>query len=425
MCLTIPAKIIEVTPDSVTVEDADGKKELDTPLTPGLDVGDWVLYINRLVIRKIEPEDAQEILDLLKSGKAIDTSLLPSRFHQAVEAIHSESYGIDDLVYLLGTDTEEKEALLREADTVRRGYLKDFICIHGIIEFSNHCIRDCQYCGLRSENISVERYRMESSEIIDAAKDAVKIKGYKLLVLQSGEDPFYTATMMAEIVKSIKKDCRVFIFISVGERGYEFYEELKAAGASGVLLRFESSNEDLFNKIHPNGKNFKERFEHLSFLKELGYYIATGSLTGLPGQALEDIALDILVTKKWANMVSTGPFIPCPDTPLSASAHGDTEMQLKVNAVLRLVMKSSRIPVVTALETQSGEEGRRRALRSGANSLMINLTPEKYRALYSIYPDKFHDDKSVFVKYGLYKYEESFSMLEERMQEEISGSDDG
>lgn len=420
MCLTIPAKIIKVDSTGVTVESADGTKRLDTPLTPELSVGDWVLFINSLVIRKIEPEDALEILDLLESGKPVDRSLLSSDFRKSVEAIHSENYDVDDLTYLLETEGDEKEALFMEADTVRRGFLKDFICIHGIIEFSNYCEKDCTYCGLRSDNASVERYRMEPSEIVALAHDAVNSKGYKLLVLQSGEDTFYTPSMTAQIIRDIKKDCRVFIFVSAGARGYGFYEEAKRAGASGVLLRFETSNEGLFNRVHPEGKDFKERFEHLKFLKELGYYVATGSLTGLPGQGIKDIARDILETKRWANMVSTGPFLPSPGTPLSDAVAADPEFQLKVNAVLRLVMKSSRIPVVTALETQSGTEGRRRALRSGANSLMINLTPERYRALYSIYPDKFHDDESVFTKYGLYKYEESFSMLEERMRIELS-----
>ena len=129
MCLTIPAKIIKVDSTGVTVESADGTKRLDTPLTPELSVGDWVLFINSLVIRKIEPDDAREILDLLESGKPIDRSLLSNDFRKSVEAIHSENYDVDDLTYLLETEGDEKEALFMEADTVRRGFLKDFICI--------------------------------------------------------------------------------------------------------------------------------------------------------------------------------------------------------------------------------------------------------------------------------------------------------
>ncbi|MEE8574811.1 MAG: radical SAM protein, partial [Thermodesulfobacteriota bacterium] len=404
---------------SVRVEAPGGIKTLDSPITDGLAPGDWVLHINSLIIRKISSEDAGEIIELLESGNSIDTSLLSARFKETIESAHTGNIKEAEIAYLLGVEGLEKEALLKEADTVRRAYLKDFLCIHGIIEFSNYCTFECGYCGLASGNQTLKRYRMSADEIVGTAIGAVNEKGYKLLVLQSGEDPHYTDNMLTDIIKRIKRACRVFIFISAGERGFDSYRTLKEAGASGVLFRFETSNEELFKRLHAGGKGFKSRFDHLSFLKELGFYIATGSLTGLPGQTLEDIAKDIIETKKFANMVSTGPFIPAPGTPLETSPAGDPELQLKVNAVLRLLMKKARLPVVTAFETLSGEGGRKRALSSGANSLMINLTPEKYRNLYTIYPDKFYDEDSVFVRYGLYKYKESYSMLEERMSEEL------
>ncbi|MFQ5354074.1 MAG: hypothetical protein ACE5DR_03925, partial [Thermodesulfobacteriota bacterium] len=253
---------------------------------------------------------------------------------------------------------------------------------------------------------------------------AVEDNGYKLLVLQSGEDPFFTDEVLVDIIRRIKARSRVFLFISAGERGYASYKLLKEAGASGVLFRFETSNEGLFKKLHSArpgaAKNLENRFEHLAFFKDLGYYIATGSLTGLPGQSLEDIADDILVTKKWANMVSTGPFVPSPYTPLAHYPAGDPELHLKVMAVIRLVMKNARLPVVTAYETLVGERARKRALSSGANSLMINLTPAVYRGRYALYPGKSFDEEDLFVKYGLFKYKGSFEMLEENMLEEFS-----
>ena len=112
-------------------------------------------------------------------------------------------------------------------------------------------------------------------------------------------------------------------------------------------------------------------------------------------------------------------FVPCDNTPLNNFPHGDVEMNLKIIAILRLLIKSSRIPVVTALETLSGEGGRKKALQAGANSLMFNLTPDKYRPFYKIYPDKFFQKETIWQKYGLFKYEESYKMLEERMQEEL------
>ena len=420
MCLTIPAQVTKLEEGKAVIRENDKFKQVQISLVPNLKVGDWILYINDLALKKIPKNEAKEILELLEAPyQKIDISKLSEKFKDIIWASKSRDLTKEEITYLLKTKALEQKALYSEANLVRKTYIKDFICIHGIIEFSNFCKNDCFYCGLRKENLTLPRYRMSVGEIVKTATEAVKKKGYKLLVLQSGEDYFYTDDMLEEIVKKIKEKCRVFIFISIGERGYKCYERLKKAGASGVLFRFETSNAELFKRLHLQGKNLENRFEHLRLMKELGYFIATGSIVGLPGQTIDDLAEDILTTKKWAHMVSTGPLVPCDNTPLADVTHGNIEMNLKTIAILRLMMKSARIPVVTALETLAGENGRKRALQAGANSLMFNLTPENYRPFYKIYPDKFFQKETIWQKYGLFKYEESYKMLEERMTKEI------
>ena len=420
MCLTIPAQVIKLEKGKAVIQENDRFKQIQISLVPNLKVGDWILYINDSALEKIPRNEAKEILELLEVPyQKIDISRLSGKFRDIIQTSKSKDLTKEEVVYLLKTKELEQKALFSEANLVRKTYIKDFICIHGIIEFSNFCKNDCLYCGLRKENLTLPRYRMSIEDIVNIADKAVTEAGYKLLVLQSGEDYFYTDDILEEIIKKIKEKCRVFIFISIGERGYKCYERLKKAGASGVLFRFETSNLELFKKLHPQGKNLANRFEHLRFMKELGYFIATGSIIGLPNQTIENLAEDILTTKKWAHMVSTGPFVPCDNTPLANLVHGNIEMSLKTIAILRLMMKNARIPVVTALETLAGENGRKRALQAGANSLMFNLTPENYRPFYKIYPDKFFQKETIWQKYGLFKYEESYKMLEERMTKEI------
>lgn len=418
MCLTIPAQIAKLEKGKAVIRENERFKQVQISLVPNLKVGDWILYINDLALEKISKKEAKEILELLEAPyQKIDISKLSGKFKNITQMSKSRDLTKEEIVYLLKTKGLEQKALFSEANLVRKTYIKDFICIHGIIEFSNFCKNDCLYCGLRKENLTLPRYRMNIDEIVDIAHKAVTEAGYKLLVLQSGEDCFYTDDMLEEIIKKIKKKCRVFIFISIGERGYQCYKKLKKAGASGVLFRFETANPVLFKNLHSRGKNLENRFEHLRFMKELGYFIATGSIIGLPNQTIEDLAEDILTTKKWAHMVSTGPFVPCDNTPLANLARGDVEMNLKTIAILRLMMKSAKIPVATALETLAGEDGRKKALQAGANSLMFNLTPENYRPFYKIYPNKFFQKETIWQKYGLFKYEESYTMLEERMRE--------
>ncbi len=424
MCLTIPAQIIKLKGFNAVIQDRSIVREINISLIPNLKVGDWILYLSDLAIKKISYSDAIQIKELLEVSRPVNTLKLSSNFINIIKASKIRDLTEEEIIYLLNIKGSEKRALFSEANLVRQTYLKDFICIHGIIEFSNYCRNDCLYCGLRKENQNLKHYRMTSGEIVETAEEAVNKKGYKLLVLQSGEDYFYTTDMLCRIIKKIKERCRVFIFVSIGERGYQFYKKIKQAGASGVLFRFETSNPSLFKKFHSQGKNLENRFKHLEFIKKMGYFIATGSLIGLPGQTIKDLARDILTTKKWANMVSSGPYVLAVDTPLANSSSSVSNLKkigltLKMIAILRLLMKETKIPVVTALETLAGEKGRKEALSAGANSLMLNLTPAKYRPFYKIYDQKFFQKENLWEKYGLFKNEESYEMLDEIMQKEL------
>lgn len=418
MCLTIPAQILRCEGNKAVVLQYDKTVEVNISFMPDVKPGDWILYISSVAIKKIDKTDAEEILELLESKPQLDIAELDPKFVDIIKDSKVRNLTKDEIIYLLKTEGLEREALYREAEITRKTYIRDFICVHGIIEFSNHCRNSCNYCGLRNENSGIKRYRMEPDEVIDCAVNAVNIKGYKLLVLQSGEDTYYSKEMLVRIVKEIKSKCKVFIFISIGDRDYDTYKELKDAGVSGVLYRFEVSNPLLAEKVHD--KDINERFKHLEFMKELGYFIASGSIIGLPGQTVEDMAMDLLTMKKLGiNMISMGPFVPCSNTPYNDKPHGMIDINLKMISVARLMMKNIRIPVVTALETLDPVRGRGLALRAGANALMFNLTPEKYCIDYMIYPERFIERNSIFEKYALFNNDGSYQMLEERLSEEV------
>lgn len=416
MCLTIPSKVVEIKEKKAIIESYDERKEIDIRSIPEVKVNDWILYMSDIAVQRIKPEDAKEILSLLEHVHKTDPSKLDPKFIDIIKASKHRKLEKNEIEYLFQVEGQEKEALFSEADMMRKTNIKDFFCIHGIIEFSNYCVNDCHYCGLRKQNKAILRYRMPIDEIVDTAYKAVTEKGYKLIVLQSGEDPFYTKEKLVEMVKTIKEKCKVFIFMSIGERDFETYKALKEAGANGVLFRFETSNPELFKKIHLQGKDLNKRFEHLKFMRELKYFIASGSLIGIPGQTINDLADDIITIRdKRFDMISMGPFVPCPNTPFAKEKPGHIDLALKMIAILRLEMKDTRIPVVTALETLNPEEGRKKAIQAGANALMFNLTPKKYAPHYEIYKRKEALDNEMWEKYGLYNTEESYKMLEEKL----------
>lgn len=290
------------------------------------------------------------------------------------------------LVILLSAQPgEEEEALYREADILRARYVGDEVYLRGVIEFSNHCRRLCHYCGLRAENKNLRRYRMKKEEIVESARRALEL-GYGTVVLQSGEDTWYSAEMLAEIIAAIK-GMGLAVTLCVGERTREEYALWREAGADRYLLKHETANPQLYQKLHP-GMSWEERITRLQWLRELGYQVGSGNIVGLPGQTLEDLAEDLLLLRSLEiEMAGIGPFIPHPNTPLGSYPAGSLDLTYRVLAVARLVLPWAHLPATTAVGTLS-PNGRQLALQRGANVVMPNLTPRQYRADYQIYPGK-------------------------------------
>lgn len=282
-------------------------------------------------------------------------------------------------------DNSQNDWLFSLADKIRKENVGDEVHLRGLIEFSNICKRTCKYCGLRCENKDIDRYRIEPDDIIFYAQKAVDM-GYKTIVLQSGEDEYYSRELLCKIIKGIKT-LDVALTLSIGERCFDDYKAFKDCGADRYLIRIETTNKELYKKMHPH-MSFENRVRCLKDLGKLGYEVGTGCLVGLPGQTIESLANDILFFKEInADMVGIGPFIAHPHTPLKDCLNGDFTLALKVMALTRILLKNINIPATTAMETLN-PNGRIIALQSGANVVMPNVTTTEYRAKYEIYPNK-------------------------------------
>ena len=312
------------------------------------------------------------------------------------------SYGLltqgEVLSWLTETDSARMETLWALADGVRRRYVGDAVHLRGLVEISNHCVRICGYCGISLHNRDVPRYRMESGEIWECARQAVRL-GFGSIVLQAGEDYGLTRDFIAKLVRRIKEETPLAVTLSLGERPEEDLASWREAGADRYLLRFETSDATLYERIHPSlpGRP-SDRFALLARLREMGYEIGSGVMVGIPGQSYDSLAQDILrFAELDLDMIGVGPFIPHPATPLGEACLPGAErvqvpatedMTYRVLALTRLACPGANIPSTTALATLNREAGRELGLARGANVIMPNLTPAPFRALYEIYPGK-------------------------------------
>ena len=290
--------------------------------------------------------------------------------------------------------------LWQRADQTRQQAVGGQVHLRGLVELSNHCVRLCGYCGLRAENGKLARYRMSQDEVMACAHQAVAF-GYGTVVLQSGEDPGIEAPWMTNLVRRIKAETPLAVTLSLGERDVEELSAWREAGADRYLLRFETSNRGLYERIHPPRPGRRsDRIAMLHVLRHLGYEVGSGVMIGIPGQTYGDLARDIETFRILdLDMIGVGPYLEHPDTPLAKAGYRPlapdgqqlpaTElMTYKVIALARLVCPRANIPSTTALATLNLQTGRELGLVRGANVIMPNLTPPQYRIHYEIYPNK-------------------------------------
>ncbi len=412
MCYAIPGRVKAFDGKYVIVDYfGDEKKAINE--IPGLKEGDYIYAQGGFVITRVSDREAETTLETWKDlffelqaidAKSVEISPWSGKKYTRVKDLMDRVVAAgrldrEDITYLLGiTSPDEKEFFFSAANFLRQRQHKNSCCVHGIVEISNVCDQACHYCGISLHHDSLERYRMTKPEVLEAVRMAVEEHGFKALVLQSGEDPSRTIDDLVEIVSEIKARFGVLVFISFGELAPGGLERLYAAGARGLLMRFETSDPAIYAKLHP-GCSLENRLADIRKANELGYLIVTGSLIGLPGQTLDHIARDIeLAGELNVEMLSMGPFLPHPATPLAGFSSPSVDDVAKAIAAARFALNPDvKILVTTGFETLD-PEARRIGLMAGANSVMLNVTPMQKRSLYQIYPGRAHQDDTIDVQ---------------------------
>jgi biotin synthase len=326
----------------------------------------------------------------------VSSLLLPSMDLSTI--LNQGELSFDDLVFLLKLDGKDRDELLKHSARIKRQTVGNKVYIRGLIEFSNFCSKDCLYCSIRKSNEKIVRYNASDEEILDSCRCAWE-NHFGSVVLQSGElsSPAFVKRV-ARLLKDIKElsDSGLGITLSCGEQTKETYALWRESGAERYLLRIETSNPDLFYKIHPNNEHhrFEKRLEALQFLGETGYQVGTGTMIGMPFQTYEDLAYDLLFFKDInIDMCRIGTYIGHENTPLFQyqtllkPIQQRFDLTMNMIACLRLLMPDINIAAAASLQAVD-QKGTEKALEIGANLIMPDLTPCIYRREYQLYQGK-------------------------------------
>lgn len=305
----------------------------------------------------------------------------------------------EEIVHWLAVADVPKIAELKaRAARCRRDGVGDEIHLRALLNISNLCKFRCSYCGLNSGNRDLTRYCMMPDEIRNAAVQADRA-GIGTIVLQSGQNGVLSECFISDMIRQIKSDTSMAITLCLGERQLHELKFWKRCGADRYLLKLETLDTNLFERIHPDqSKSLERRIGLLMLMREIGYEIGSGLIVGLPGQTYDSLSADIEATAMFGfDMIANGPYVPHPGTPLGGAVSkggallenqvpATDEMASKVIALTRILNPKANIPVTTALETANEANGIELGIESGANIIMIDVTPRPYRRYYDVYP---------------------------------------
>ena len=301
---------------------------------------------------------------------------------------------------LTATDPDEVEVIRTAAEKTLLDHCGDIVRLRGLVEFSNRCVLDCHYCGIRRGNRAVKRYSLTLDDVAACARWCAD-KGYGSLVLQSGErrDAAFVRHIEA-MIRAIKGATRsdgqpegLGITLCVGEQAPETYEKWFTAGAHRYLLRIESSSPELFGRLHPENQRLETRVACLKTLRQIGYQVGTGVMIGLPGQTIDHLIGDLLFFRNMdVDMLGMGPYLPhaqavLPGAPAIPRAKERLRLGLHMIAAARLLLRDINIAATTALQAMA-DDGREQGLRFGANVIMPQVTPPRVRKMYALYDGK-------------------------------------
>lgn len=301
------------------------------------------------------------------------------------------------LIDLLGRNGEQAILHARAAAATRQTFGRE-VFVRAVIELSNFCRENCHYCGMRRDNRSLERYRATADQLSDLLLNHLP-KSVTDINLQAGEDPVAVREVAIPLIKLLRSETELGVSVCLGTLNDSLYSELKDAGASIYILKFETANAGNYETFEAPG-SFAERIEHLRKLAANGWNVSSGFICGLPNETPEDWLASLRLAKSLPlSGCSVSPFIPGETTPLAENESAHIDAVLNAMAMMRLMRPDWVIPAVSALNICQPQQGYRRGLRTGANLVTINLTPEEMRGNYVLYKrDRFIMDEDRILK---------------------------
>src|SRR5215469_12464084 len=183
-----------------------------------------------------------------------------------------------DELYLHGTAQEAFHEKAAQAAQARFGRE---VFVRGVVEISNYCRENCAYCGMRRDNKSLSRFRADYEKLAEMLIHHAPASITDINI-QAGEDPVAVREVVLPLIQTLRRETSLGISVCLGSLSHSLYAELKQAGASIYIIKFEIADPKLYTELESPGK-FEQRIANIRHLAEAGWWVSSGFIAGLPG----------------------------------------------------------------------------------------------------------------------------------------------
>lgn len=219
-----------------------------------------------------------------------------------IRSINKENLNEIDLLTLLSPRAENfLEIMAQKAHIITKKHFGNTILLYTPIYIANHCVNKCAYCSFNIEN-DIKRRKLNLDEI-DREGKAVSEKGFKHIILLTGEDP--TTTPVEYIKDAIKVLKKYFtsITIEIYPLKEDEYKYLVENGVDSLTVYQEVYNKEKYKKVHLKGpkRNYEFRLNspesgckagmrsvNIGALLGLYNWREEAFMTGIHGKYLQD-----------------------------------------------------------------------------------------------------------------------------------------